>query len=159
MDDIDNSTLRRMVLSTAVLQEQLIACCCGQTPEPEPADLELTLNADGQEGSYVVALVVNNHSDTVARNIKVESTFVVDGDVESIGDFDPDTDGQWTDKAPPSPYIAALAELGPDKAWAPRFTVKVVTGRTVVLHAKVISDNDPNSANDTASVQLQGVPG
>jgi hypothetical protein len=31
---IDNITFRRQIYSTAVLQEQLIACCCGERPQP-----------------------------------------------------------------------------------------------------------------------------
>ena len=33
---IDNQSVRRMIYSTALLQQQLIECCCGGAPQPQP---------------------------------------------------------------------------------------------------------------------------
>jgi hypothetical protein len=44
--NIDNSSVRRQIFSTAVLQDQIIECCCGPmptpTPKPQGADLQIT---------------------------------------------------------------------------------------------------------------------
>jgi hypothetical protein len=36
-NNIDNVSVRRQIFSTAVLQDQVIECCCGPTPTPTPA--------------------------------------------------------------------------------------------------------------------------
>jgi hypothetical protein len=44
---IDNITVRRQLYSTAVLQEQLIACCCREQPQPVPAKVMRVEPPDG----------------------------------------------------------------------------------------------------------------
>jgi hypothetical protein len=46
---IDNITVRRQIYSTAVLQEQLIACCCKERPPQVPAKVIRVVPPDGAE--------------------------------------------------------------------------------------------------------------
>jgi hypothetical protein len=46
---IDNITFRRQIYSTAVLQEQLIACCCKEQPQQRPAKVIRVDPPDGAE--------------------------------------------------------------------------------------------------------------
>jgi hypothetical protein len=46
---IDNITFRRQIYSTAVLQEQLIACCCRERPQQVPAKVIRVEPPDGAE--------------------------------------------------------------------------------------------------------------
>jgi hypothetical protein len=46
---IDNITFRRQIYSTALLQEQLIACCCRERPQQVPAKVIRVAPHDGEE--------------------------------------------------------------------------------------------------------------
>ena len=66
---IDNITFRRQLYSSAVLQEQLIACCCKQeAPQPPllAADLEITLEEVERVGA-------RSNAPRVKYYIKVEN--------------------------------------------------------------------------------------
>jgi hypothetical protein len=69
--NVDNISVRRQIISTALLQEQLIECCCGPLPTPTPmplsADLQIaqaftviTDTATGRAGLMLTITVTNN---------------------------------------------------------------------------------------------------
>jgi hypothetical protein len=114
-DMIDNFTVRRQVFSTAVLQDQLIRCCC----QDRLADLairnSIARTATDADGLLRVTdeIVVTNSGPSVARNIVVTDVVTVTGgSVAAVIGFEISR-GEWTDTEPslPAPVASFTAEI------------------------------------------------
>jgi hypothetical protein len=130
-DDIDNLTVRRQLHSTAMLQHQLISCCC-EPREQVGADLavEKTLANDVLTGATLqLTYLVNvtNHGPEPAANVVVTDTIDVTNGavtrVESVA-------GNWTPSGtvPSTTHQVIVASLGtvqPGPAAQLSFTVLI----------------------------------
>lgn len=67
---INNIIVRRQLYSTAMLQEQLINCCCGEEPEPVPVQVSKVLPSDG-----VTLTVIPSDTPGSPPHAKIEVTF------------------------------------------------------------------------------------
>ena len=130
-DDIDNLSVRRQLYSTAMLQHQLIDCCC-EPREQVGADLQVekTLDNDVFTGgirqlTYLVN--VTNHGPEPAANVVVTDTI----DITNGAAFRVDSvDGNWTPsgQVPTTSHQVVVANLGtvqPGPTAQLRFTVSI----------------------------------
>ena len=100
-DDIDNVTVRRQLYSTAMLQHQLIDCCC-EPREQVGADLavEKTLENDvlidaTRQLTYLIS--VTNHGPVAAANVVVTDTIdITNGAALRVDSLQ----GNWTPSGP-----------------------------------------------------------
>jgi hypothetical protein len=162
---IDNFTFRRQVFSTAVLQEQLIRCCC----QNELADLairfsEITevVDPNGLLRSVTYVIRVTNNGNSVARNIVVmDEVNVTGGSIASVIGREISR-GEWTDTEPTLPasgatFTAELPELSSQETatlvLALAFRGTRENQPVVESTATASSDtSDPDSTNNSASV-------
>lgn len=147
-DRIDNMSDRRILFSAAILQEQLIACCCGDaTVRSLTADLAIDkmLTRDGR--TVTCDITVTNNGPSRAENVVVTDT--VGGIVIArIGGFEPDQ--SWTKRDPTAPLVAELGGMDPGQVIRLRFQV-VPRGRSGVFtnRASVTSNTvDPDARNN-----------
>ena len=164
---IDNFSCRRILVSTAVLQEALIRCCC----EEGQADLALNFNIDNIEPDpsstsaeplrHVVSITVTNNGPDPAVNVTLTSELSVQGTV--IENIDPgDTWDTVQGPPPPSSTATLVAEIGtlqPQETTTESFEytamIGVAQGATGANTIEVSSDTpDPNTANNTVVFQI-----
>ena len=155
--------VRRYVLSTAVLQEQLIECCCepGEGPPPPPPEADLTITATAALAANVFEAVrcgidVINHGPNVARNVVVKSTVSADqgARITDLNSFTPP--GVWGNPAA-SPLVATLGDLPPNGTMHLEFIVQCdSSGSFTLTHdTSVASDTpDPNTVDNTSTAQV-----
>jgi hypothetical protein len=148
--------VRRFVFSTAMIQSQLIACCCKDRPTPpvKTADLRLVkvarrLSAGG--GRFRVTIDVTNLGPAAAENVIV--TDQLSGGEVKVTDFKTDH-GTWTDQTGPV-FQASLGTLQPNELAQLSYVVTPGGGGTRTNAATVKSDTpDPDDQNNHASVTL-----
>jgi uncharacterized repeat protein (TIGR01451 family) len=162
-DDIDNVSVRRQLYSTAMLQHQLIDCCC-EPREEVGADLaveKMLENDEVVQGIRQLTYLINvtNNGPAAAANVVVTDTI----DVTNGAVFQVDAvDGNWT----PSGQVGSMAHLvvvanlgtvqpGPT-AQQLRFTVHIrrLTGAVLsVTNSVTVSSatTDSSPGNNTAS--------
>lgn len=159
-DMIDNFTPRRQVFSTAVLQEQLIACCCGE------ADLAITTSVANTdtiaEGARITfGIEVTNHGPSTARNIVVTDTIDTDaGQVLRV--FSANTNqGEWTRAQLREPtsnaeFIAEIAELSVQQTARLDITVDISGTHQSLRNTATVGSGAPDSnlGNNRATVTI-----
>jgi hypothetical protein len=114
-DDVDNLTVRRQLYSTAMLQHQLIDCCCGPREQVQ-ADLavEKTLELDeGDDTRLLTYLVsVTNHGPAAATNVTVtDAIHITNGAAVQLASLA----GNWTPSGQvtlPAADLVIVANLG-----------------------------------------------
>jgi uncharacterized repeat protein (TIGR01451 family) len=157
---IDNVSVRRQLYRTALLQQQLIACCCGDQPATAAADLVVTQDATMTGRRVRIVLTVQNQGPAAAQNVVVTDSVSVQatGAGTSVATFTSSgftaTVGTWTQKSPPGPFIATLGTLAPGQVAELRFNVSVggEGPRTVLSTATVQSDTpDPQPGNNSVT--------
>lgn len=164
---IENAA-RRQIFSTAVLQEQLIACCCDRE-EITGADLSITQTAAveqlgaGEISLFLSARVVNNGPDT-SVGLTFNDTISIPGGSIFAGDFSTpiSPDGEWTDNdipAPPPPssltVAAEIPELGPGDVAEIDFSLEVRLGNaTSATSTFSVSSTtaDPDLSNNSGQI-------
>ncbi|WP_046867551.1 DUF11 domain-containing protein [Microvirga massiliensis] len=110
-------SLRRMMFSTALLQEQVIACCCGVRPG-STADLAVDNTLSLERGVVTCAFTVINKGPAKAENVVL--TVTLDGvPVGRLTRFEPD--GSWKQRDPSRPLIAELGSMQTDQTARLRF--------------------------------------
>jgi hypothetical protein len=120
---IDNMSPRRQLFSTAVLQEQLIQCCCEEEEEPQPtpsADLSIKkvwVKTD-EPLTFAYKITVTNHLLTEAQNVVVKDECTLDSYFAS------NFEGAWT-RYPDPPFEANFDELGAGESVELSYTLKV----------------------------------
>jgi uncharacterized repeat protein (TIGR01451 family) len=143
--DID-ITVRRVLFSTAILQEQLIACCC-QQPVKLLADLAISQDKGQDAEQTIIVLVVRNIGPALAHNVVVRDVHPAGGMVLP-GGFSA-AQGAWTVKAGPE-LRAELGDLAPGAVVQLRFSMRSPRGKNI---ATVSSEtDDPNLANNESTV-------
>ena len=166
--DVDNFSFRRQVFSTAVLQNQLIACCCAD----RSADLEISKRVSSHgiveaEGNVQYTVELKNLGPSDAQNVKVQDNLNIQGIgliLEGFKGFLP-VDVSWSSqvnndasgvveatistlRADESITLTFTAVIGGLDATFSNFTT-LVASNTV----EVSSDTpDPNSANNVATI-------
>jgi len=164
---IDNFTVRRQVFSTAVLQQQLIECCCKERPpEPEGADLRIEAKVSpalGDGRTLDVRLTVTNAGPAEAREVTVTDSLTGAGQVELMNFLvDPTQQGLWTDKTPMQ-LAAKLGDLPAGAQVVLGFRVRIFEPNqgTLVNTAEVTSgtpDPDPTNNRVVTETQYRRVP-
>jgi uncharacterized repeat protein (TIGR01451 family) len=156
---IDNF-VRRQLYSTTLLQEQLIACCCEERPQPTlQADVEIAMVATEPLGGGRIryTITVTNNGPSTAQNVIVEDK-PPDGILEAVGFTG---DGNWTQIWPNQPFRAELGDLADSDVATLGFEVSfnLDSGGTFINSASVKTDTpDPNLSNNTATTTTL-VPG
>jgi hypothetical protein len=160
-NNIDNFTFRRLVFSTAVLQEQLIKCCCKpeEPPPPIEADLQIIKNVT-REGPFGIRyqMAVKNNGPDPAQNVIVQDTVTVSpvSDPERVfkvvaDSFEPA--GTWVQTNLDQPFVAHLDTLNSGQQVDLSFRITVSGNRsgTVINTATVRSQtHEPNENNNMA---------
>jgi hypothetical protein len=160
---IDNIRVRRVVFSTALIQDQLIRCCCGerQPPPPPPeASANLAIRQDGTltevpaaaalEGrAFRFDIFVDNMGPSAANNVvlKVKTTPPLDA-----GGYLFLPDAAWT-KVPDGPGIGLTRNLGtmaPNATQTFSYMAVIRNPQTPITSVASVSTstNDPNQANN-----------
>jgi hypothetical protein len=166
---IDN-LVRRRLYSTAMLQEQLIACCCGEQPEVT-ADLEIRIAEESNELfqgirriSYRIDL--RNNGPSAAENVVVNNELAMEVGTAAFAEFLPPTQGNWVQNSgqlPGGPNHIFVAQLGtvaptasPQDTISMRFRIRVrsVGGAIRLSNTATVSTDttDPQLGNNSASL-------
>lgn len=162
--NIDNITFRRQIFSTAILQDQLIACCCGM------ADLvtavSITNTETIAEGARITfGIEVTNHGPSTARNIVVTDS--IDTNVGQVLRVDSANTslGQWTNTqlsvpTPNAVFVAEITELPVQQTANLDITVDISGTHQSLTNTVVVRSEtqDPNSVNDKATVRIPQEP-
>ena len=161
---IDNFTFRRQVFSTAVLQEQLIKCCC-EADLSADLQIEKTAVKEPEEGQVQVLryfITVKNNGPSAAQNVVVTDEPEHDGQNASdrviSGEFFPPD--KWKEIVPGEPLLASLGVLAAGEEVKLRFAIKV-SGATGTFRniATVSSDTpDPDESNNRAETVDEILP-
>ncbi len=164
---IDNFTYRRQVFSTAMLQEQLIKCCC----KDNSADLEITETREilivRSVANITWKIRVTNHGPSIAQNVKVVDKLSIvgrNGQIVGEPDFSASHDGEWTtiEIDDQDGVFECIVPVLPSKEVATmELVAKIKQGG--VMHVKnsvrVSSDNvDPNPSNNFATAEAKHPP-
>jgi hypothetical protein len=167
--DIDNRAVRRMLFSVAMIQDQLIRCCCGDKPVPQPqpaasADVEIiakessqvaTPNVPGAPAGKGVQFIfeVHNKGASTADNVtvKVQTTPPMDG-----AQYMWLTNPAWTPVGgdPKNGIVASLGSLAVNAVKQVSFTAAIVR-RPVTITAIATassSTSDPDLTNNVAKL-------
>lgn len=148
---INNTAVRRLVFSTAALQEQLIACCCGA------ADLRLRVQAPArvQARQLPFTLRVDNRGPDPATNVVVRVQLTPAGGgatIAAVSDFAA-TQGTWTETDPARPLVAEVGDLASGAAARLEF-VLVGTDGEYESHTEATSGvPDPEPKNNTVATR------
>jgi Domain of unknown function DUF11 len=181
---IDNKPpVRRIVFSTAMLQDQIIDCCCGdrETP-PAPVDADLSVDKraterdDLQRGQRLIRydiFVRNNSATTASEGVVVQDVLssrdfdlqaLLDNGVIRVGGFQADPPAVWSDTVPLE-LIAEIPRLEPGASLRLGFEVAVALegfrregALDNVVRVKARTP-DLNQANNVARTQTRIVPG
>lgn len=163
-DMIDNFTFRRQVFSTAVLQNQLIACCCGE------ADLEITTeNTDNDtiaEGArFTLEIQVTNHGPSFSQNIIITDVIHTDAGQVLRADGTVTSHGEWTISQLSEPssdahFQAEISRLLPEETATLVLIIDVSgTHHSLSSTVTVSSDTfDSNLANNTRTIRFPVAP-
>jgi len=164
---IDN-LVRRRLYSTAMLQEQLIACCCGE-PQEVSADLVIRISPEGNElfASGVRRLSyridVRNNGPSAAENVVVNNALAMEDGTVTFVEFLQPSQGNWLGNSGPleGPNHLFVAELGtvapnpsPQDLISLRFRIRVRSvGHIRLSNAATVSADttDPQPGNNSAS--------
>jgi hypothetical protein len=145
---IDNHSFRRQIYSTAILQEQLIACCCDKEPLPvESADVSIKIEAENSGASPQIAytITVRNDGPSAANNVVVEAELKGPGIAKAYNFSPQDTWKQTLTQ----PFTAELGTLPMSQSQNLTFVVDAAANGEVVNTVTVKSDtHDPNEANN-----------
>lgn len=168
-DMIDNFTFRRQVFSTAVLQDQLIRCCCGDT-----ADLAVAIQRDANTINDVTSIdyriVINNNGPSSAQNIIVFNRLNVSGGVmTSATNFRASReDIIWTNTELPEPrpttaeFIARIPVIVSQELVSLTFSTVVEregSGPVTIENAvEVTSDTRDSDASNNQAVDTFSIP-
>ncbi|WP_048709288.1 DUF11 domain-containing protein [Microvirga massiliensis] len=146
-DQIDNMTDRRIVFSAAMLQEQLIACCCGDaTTRSVSADLAIDKRLSRNGRTVTCDIAVTNNGPSRAENVVVTDT-LGGVTVAQVGGFEPDQ--SWTRRNPSAPLVAALGAMEPGQVVRLRFQAIMRERGVLTNRARVTSDTvDPDTHNN-----------
>ncbi len=148
--NIDNVIARRQLHSTALLQKQLIECCCGEIPTPvDTANLSIVKQVDEDKknkGNFICTITVTNLGPSLARNVRVVDDAPA-GEFFGFTNFMPQK--MWTpaSQTPGSqpPFLAEVGNLAQDASRKLTFRMRVATTGKFQNTATVSADNDPNS--------------
>jgi hypothetical protein len=168
---VDN-LVRRQLYSTAMLQEQLIACCCGPREEVS-ADVAVAITEESNQAFQGIRrltyrLDVRNHGPSAAHNVMVSNALAIDiGGVAHV-EFLPAAQGNWMQTTGPlNPNVTThtfVAQLGtvhpnpePQEALSLRFRIRVRPGsggRILLSNTATVSTDttDPHPGNNSASL-------
>lgn len=138
MITIDNS-VRRLILSSAILQDQIVQCCCGQTPPPPPPTVHLQaiqVSSLQQPTNWVTSLSLGN-----SGNQPFNFRLVLTGPAP--------TGGLQVNVSQSSPFLVTISNPNPFVA-AGVTTTPAFTGNSVSLSATAAQSGDiPLVAKDT----------
>lgn len=144
---------RRMVLSTALLQEQVIACCCGVRPGVT-ADLAVDNTLSLEHGVVLCVFTASNKGPAKADNVAL--TVTLDGiPVGRVSRFEPD--GTWTQRDPARPLVAELGSMQPDQTIRLRFLLFPRGSGLLTAKASLNSntvDLDPSNNEAVRSIDI-----
>jgi uncharacterized repeat protein (TIGR01451 family) len=156
--DIDNIKYRRQIYSTALQQEQLIACCC-KTSSVADLVIEKTATVTENQEAIMYTIVVRNIGPSEAQNVIVKDTPSFNDrpafEMRIPGTFTPI--GTWVNSdATDQPFIAKIGTLAKDGEVTLGFHIKVGPNGTYINSVIVASDtSDPNMANNSASTETR----
>ena len=158
---IDNF-VRRQIFSTAVLQEQLISCCCDKKSDgaPQKADIkirELSITGDFEEPVFNIK--IKNLGPSRAEEVVLTSTV---GPTEPAGYEKPKdfqiNNGKWVTKSLPE-LKAKLGTMEKDQEISLSFKVNKKFGsdpNLVKISVKVTSKtSDPDSENNEKTAERE----
>jgi hypothetical protein len=162
---IDN-TVRRPLFSTSAIQDQVIDCCCGDTPTQPPdnppaqqfADLVVDQSFEFRESNVRITVTVTNLGPSPANNVHLEDAFLVTGNLPApivLTAFN--FSAQWTSTPPHGPLVADFpAPLAPGAVVTLSFDLRDAAqlGPSFRIRntAKAGSTTaDPNLANNTST--------
>jgi hypothetical protein len=155
---IDNVAVRRLVFSTAMIQDQLIDCCCKKpAPAPAPAKLEITLDArilpNLEIPATQVRIHVTNHGPAAAENVSLQHTISAEVAAAAgfgAGSFDTDTGAWGQTDVTNQPLTASLGAMALNAKALLSFVMTNPAGIPEATYdhtADVTCDNlDPSSA-------------
>jgi uncharacterized repeat protein (TIGR01451 family) len=160
-DDIDNVNVRQQLYSTAMLQHQLIDCCCEPREEVE-ADLEvqkrLESDVPGATRQLTYLVTVTNNGPAPAANVVVTDTIdITNGSAVQVHSVD----GNWTPSGQmPTSHLVVVANLGTVQpsptAQQLRFTVVVRRTGGLLTVANTVTVSSPTTdgtlANNTWTI-------
>jgi uncharacterized repeat protein (TIGR01451 family) len=159
---IDNVSFRRQLYRTALLQQQLIECCCGpRTTEPAvAADLAVVASAavTGRRVQFVIT--VTNAGPSPAANVVLTDTLSVSPNTPANLTPSAFTTpvGAWTQTAMPGPFAANLGTLAPGQSVQLRFRAAVSgEGEGFQLQntvAVTTSTTDPQPGNNSQTIPI-----
>jgi hypothetical protein len=161
--DIDNF-IRRQVFSTAVLQEQLIACCCKGELNADLAIAELTTKVGGGEGVQTVEYFITaiNNGPSAAKEIVLTSSVNIETGTISLLSADgfKSDPGKWTKQAvaqdgQSAEFKADIGDLEPEEVAKLKFLVKLRGDAFSVknaVHVESLVTKDPVDNNNDSEV-------
>lgn len=159
---IDNVSVRRQLYRTALLQQQLIECCCGdRTTEPTvTADVAVVASAavTGRRVQFVIT--VTNAGPSPAANVVVTDTLSVSPNTPATLTPSAFTTpvGTWTQTAMPGPFTANLGTLAPGQSVQLRFRTAVSgEGEGFQLQntvAVTTTTTDPQPGNNSQTIPI-----
>jgi uncharacterized repeat protein (TIGR01451 family) len=161
--NVDNISVRRQIISTALLQEQVIECCCGPLPTPTPmpqsADLQIaqaftviTDAATGRAGLRLTITVTNNGPAQALNTTVITNIPLMGQGILNVSPSVPLTRSGNTLQANlgtmnNAQVIALTATFVPTELAFP-------SGITIVSSASVQSSTfDPNMSNNSSVAQ------
>jgi len=160
--DIDNLSVRRQLYSTAILQHQVIDCCCEPRGEVG-ADLSVLKSLDtemvaGGFRQLTYLLRVTNHGPAAASNVVVTDTIdIVNGSAVQVDSLN----GNWTPSGPLSSPTANLVIVANVGTVQPSPTAQQL-GFRVFVRRPTGPTAGPLSVTNTATVSsstTDGTPG
>ena len=164
--NVDNVSVRRQIVSTALLQEQLIECCCGPTPTPTPmpqsADLQIaqafkviTDAASGRAGLQLTITVTNNGPSPAINTSVIANIPLMGQGILNVTPNVPLTRSGNTLQANLGTMNNAQV-IALTATFLPAAGGGFPSGITIVSSASVQSNTfDPNVSNNSSVVQQQ----
>jgi hypothetical protein len=137
--DIDNF-VRRQLFRTAILQEQLIDCCCEE--REVVADLEITQHI-ARAAITVFNLTVTNHGLDAAKNVTVKDIPPAEGSI--VANEFKTSKGSWTFQSRPE-FTAVIGDMNPGEIVQLSFAIRSARGQNTAMVSS--STPDPNPANN-----------
>jgi hypothetical protein len=161
---IDNKPpIRRIIFSTALIQEQVIKCCCGgREEEPIPPQRETTLvvqkeappriERGNERDTLRYVILVRNDGPIAAEKVRIDERL---GDISLLPDFRAEgffgeTGTVWLDTDPPD-LVAEIPRIEPGSTVALGLTISYDWRRlrqnTAVRNRVVVSSQTPLTPN------------
>jgi hypothetical protein len=168
---IDNRPpLRRLVFSTALIQQQVIDCCCGREPEPPPPPrltrLAVEKTAQGPtslgDGRSVIryAIRVANNGSVAAEQVRVEDRIEDPAQLPNfrIDSTFADPGASWIDTDPPT-IVAMITRIEPGAtarvAFDITYTPQALRQPTVLRNAVTVSSQTPLSPDSVLDAKTE----